>query len=155
MAVSQCNICDKCINTNSKSICCNICKNVTHLKCSYLSPSDCSSDYTCTSCISSIFPFNYVSEETEFLSMLLNFFEDFPLFNNHDLNGPRLSILNNINLLDDRDRDVDVNLYKTCDADSKYYLPDTVRAIPELKANTPHLSVFHLNARSMLKNGPP
>jgi len=148
--VTDCIVCTRCINIKQKSISCTICHNWTHITCSHLSPKSICNDYICTFCLCSTFPFNYLSDDTEFLCLLSNFFGDFPLFNNHDLNGARLSILNNIDLLDDQELNADANFYNNYDLDSKYYLPEAISAIHELKVTNEHFSIVHLNARSIL-----
>jgi len=124
-----------------------------HLKCSPLSSSDYVScvDYICVQCTHNMFPFNYLTDDTEFHNVLLNFFNDLPLFNSFNLDGPRLSILNNIDLVDDRDIDTDFNYYNERDLDSKYYLPSNVKSLSELQNPSNQFIILHLNARSLLK----
>jgi len=150
MSLNKCGLCLKCINAKQRPIQCTACYNFVHFNCSRLEPSDSYLDYICHVCLCSIFPFNHVSDDTEFVSLLLNFFSDFPTFSKHDLNGARLSILNNFSLLEDRDLDADFNLYNNYDIDSKYYLPGAVSSINELKNSSNRFTVLHLNARSLL-----
>ena len=118
--VEDCTICHKHLNLKQKSVCCLFCQQFMHVKCTYLSCDDLPRDYICTSCSCSIFPFNHVLDDVEYCSVLLNFFNDFPTFCKHDLNAARLSLLNNVDLKEDRDLNPDHNLYNRYDADSRY-----------------------------------
>lgn len=49
----------------------------------------------------------------------------------------------------DQDHNVDSNLYNKYDVDSKYYLPENIALIPELKCTSNQFSLVHINARSL------
>ena len=112
---------------------------------------DASTEFICTFCISTVLPFNHIPDHTDFLNVILNFFGDFPIFNKHNLNSAHLNILNNCDLLDDKDFSPDYNLYSTYDIDSKYYLPEEIGSLPQFQQMpAKHLTILHLNARSLL-----
>ena len=117
--VEVCTICHKHLILKQKSVCCLHCQQFMHVKCTYLSSNDLLGDYICTSCICSIFPFNHVLDDVEYCCVLMNFFNDFPTFSNQDLNAARLSLLNNVDLKEDRDLNPDHNLYNRYDTDSR------------------------------------
>ena len=150
MIAIDCNVCCKSITVRQKTVKCIICAERTHLTCCHLTSVEKLSKYVCNTCSISHFPFNHITDDAEFLCTMLNFFNDFPAFNRHDLNGPRLSILNNIDICDDQDLNIDHHLYNHYDVDSKYYLPDEVHLTPEMKNRLGTFSVFHINARSLL-----
>jgi len=152
MATDCCSACYKQINRNSKFLHCSYCNGTMHLKCSPLCLNDYVScnNYICIACSRSIFPFNYLTDDIEFHHLLLNFFNDLPLFNSFNVDGPRLSILNNFDLVDDRNVDADLNYYNQFDIDSKYYLAPDIKSLPELQSPSNHFVILHLNARSLL-----
>jgi len=105
-------------------------------------------NYICVTCSSNNFPFNYLDDDVEFANLLLNFFNDFPLFNAFNIDGPKLSILNNVDLTDDRDLNADLNYFNNFDVDSKYYLRAELHSLLDVKTSYP-FSILHINARSL------
>lgn len=145
-----CFICHKCISKGQKTVCCTVCLNCIHTKCSQFAQNDIDSEYVCSMCLCSTFPFNHIVDEVEYYNILLNFFNDYPVFSNQDINIARLRLLGNIDLLQDRDLNPDSNLYNRFDLDSKYYLPHNLHSLTNLNGNLQHFTVLHFNARSLL-----
>ena len=107
--------------------------------------------FYCQRCISSVLPFNYVDDDFEFINLLLNFFNDFPIFSGFVPNAQQLSLLNNNTILLDDDIDPDVNSYNSLSMSCKYYLPNELGECIEKSHMTSNLSLIHINARSMGK----
>ena len=103
----------------------------SHLNCSGLRKSyhlhNSCVNYTCISCSLDNFPFNYIEDCHEFNNVLLNFFNDFPLFGHFVPNTPQSSILCNHCLLNNDDVDPDSHLFNQLDTSCTYYLPSDVQ----------------------------
>ena len=149
MITDDCTVCSKHITTKQKFIKCTVCSRSVHINCTPFLQADYKNCFICNLCLVSIFPFNYLSDDTEFLNVLLNFFQDFPLFSKHNLNAACLGILNNSEILND-DLNPDSNLYNNYDIDSKYYLPANISSISELQKSPKKFTVLHLNVRSLI-----
>ena len=115
--VYKCSLCLKLVRYNQNGICCDICNIWFHFKCIHLTLCDFNQLVTtnelfyCQRCISSVLSFNYIDDDFEFINLLLNFFNDFPIISGFVPNAQQLSLLNNNTILLDDDIDLDINSY--------------------------------------------
>ena len=93
-------------------------------------------------------PFNYIDNDFEFINLLLNFFNDFPIFSGFVPNAQQLSLLNNNTILLDSDIDPDINFYNSLSMSCNYYLPDEL--VDCIDSHLMSKSLIHINARSMV-----
>ena len=164
---NTCNICCKKVLRHCHHRRCTLCKSLVHIKClPYVTKSDTvytlrdMDDWYCIICTSNLFPFNQISEESEFLSGLSenwttpnvlpydllhkqNIFQPFELNDNQE--SPLF------------DLDPDLQFYNThCNAvlnSCDYYLEDTFNTkMSKLKVNDKSFSLIHVNVRSAAKN---
>jgi len=119
-----CTVCTKPVKSNQRGTFCDCCLRWIHAKCILLSNSEYSQlgrsnePWFCSFCLQRIFPFNHISDDTEFLLAIgdrvdyhaLNFN---PFFDNE-----------NRYLLNSEDLDLDINYYNNIS------LPDTVYKLP-------------------------
>ena len=110
----SCTVCYKPVKSNQNGILCNCCNQWTHAKCvcmckeEYLKLSSTDEVWFCSSCLQTIFPFNHIPDDEEFLMVTtdsvdyLNLhFDPFtceenrPLLNTDDLD-PDINYYNNI-----------------------------------------------------------
>ena len=152
----KCLLCLKVVKKNQKSVCCNICDTWVHFKCTHLALSDfnrlASTEeyYYCRRCMSEALPFNYLSDDFEFVNLLLHFFNGFPIFSGFVPNAQQLSLLNNNVILLDDEIDPDVNSCRTLITPCNYYLPNEIADRTEESQFASNLSLIHINARSMV-----
>ena len=90
-----------------------------------------------------------IDDDFEFINLLLNFFNDFPIFSGFVPNAQQLSLLNNNIILLDDGIDPDVNSYNSLSMSCKYYLPDELGERVEKSHMTSNLSLILINARSI------
>ena len=106
----KCSLCLKLVRHNQQGICCGICNIWVHIKCTnftlhgFNQLATTNELFYCQRCISNVLPFNYIDDEFEFINLLLNFFNDFPIFSGFVPNAQQLSLLNNNTLFFDNDR---------------------------------------------------
>ena len=151
-----CPICNLRVQTHAKKVYCTLCQSVIHINCLQLySPTDLdyalnNSNWSCSNCLKSNFPFYSIDDNTEFISLtssnpildLPNF--DNLIFNPYDFNEEEGGILTDI--------DPDANFYNTRHPTpmSQYlHIPDLNRKTQKLSKS---FSILHLNIRSIAKN---
>ena len=163
---SPCSTCERHVHSHSLHLFCSCCYAKTHLNCIphvqrndplYVNRQN--SVWFCIQCVQTIFPFNYLEDDTDFISAVSDRSNDV-LF---DLDGLNSRIDNVIELgcIDDisplRDSDPDnffedfnaTNLAKTC----SYYNEDTFqKRCSEVKDISQYLSLMHVNIRSVQQN---
>ena len=100
--------------------------------------------------MSEALPFNYLSDDFEFVNFLLHFFNGFPIFSGFVPNAQQLSLLNNNVILLDDEIDPDVNSCRTLITPCNYYLPNEIADRTEESQFASNLSLIHINARSMV-----
>ena len=160
-----CLICNKPVLSHSYYLICSTCESCTHLKClpnvdktGALYTNRLTNQWICIKCSSSIFPFNHIQDDIEFLSIISE---------NIKNESCLLAQLENIsfNLLDLNDDDNISDLVPYTDPDdnyfkeiiyqccrSNYYDGISFRKKCEtIRANN-YFSMVHLNIRSMAKN---
>ena len=153
--VDKCSLCVKLVRYNKKGICCDICNILVHFKCTHLTLCDCNQFvitnelFYCQRCISSVVPFNYIDDDFKFINLLLNFFNDFPIFSGFVRNAQQLSLLNNNAILLDDDIYPDVNSYISLNMSCRYYVPDELGECVEKSHMTSNVSLIHINAGIM------
>ena len=73
---THCSVCLKFVRSNQRAILCDNCSNWTHAKCAYLSNDEyvmlgsSAEPWFCTCCLQSIFPFNHIVNENEFVTAI-------------------------------------------------------------------------------------
>jgi hypothetical protein len=148
-----CQLCSKLIRMNQKRFHCCICQTCSHVNCTSFCKkkgSDISSfEYFCATCLSSLFPFNFIEDNHEFINVLRNFFDDFPIFSRFTPNDEQLCLLNNTALLPNDDIDPDNNAFQLFNASSNYYLSSEVKSAVNKLEMQNKFSVVHINARSL------
>ena len=163
----RCNRCLKPVKRNQKGISCHICNFRVHTKCAELSVADFnnvnnSTDWFCVSCLETIFPFNHIIDDVEFMaccrslscdkysgnSPLLRNYSNLPTFNPFEADVNRF-LLNNENL------DPDVSYYNELKLpDSAYSLATELSPLysdPVTSQNKP-FSIIHANCRGINKS---
>ena len=152
MATNYCGLCDKSLKSNHYVICCCLCGYRFHSRCLSFAVErqyslDYINNYFCEMCNTSLFPFNHIECDNDFINVLLHFFNDFPLFKS-SFSKHQLEIIN-MPIINNDDIDPDINIYDQFVASSNYYLPNDVS---NCMTNTTsgNVSVLHLNARSLI-----
>ena len=167
--MASCYVCDSRVLRHSKVLTCCACKHVIHLKClpacfqNSIPISELPiTDWLCIDCTASLFPFNHILDNGEFMKTISegwNSFSDFPfhlvcdqLFNPFEWN----EVNENMPLFD-ADPDLQYlndNTYVDNIANCDYFVEETFnRKCNQLSINDSNLSLLHLNIRSLPKNG--
>ena len=162
--MDNCPICNRKISIHSKTVKCPVCASYVHIKCITLNfeeqndIAEKSDLWYCTSCISEIFPFNTIENDTLFLSEINKFsyserlaevsdilFQPFEL-NNNDSYSPLFDIDPDIHFFNK----IDYQIGSNCD----YYMEDTFHSNLNHSYNSQGypFSLCHLNIRSMPAN---
>ena len=159
-----CSVCKFNVHSNSKAIQCDICNSWVHLKCTRLSNTEYSDlsnstdTWFCLTCLSSIFPFNHLEDDTDFYFALYDF-NSFPhtCFDQELLKtkcfNPFLEDINSRHLLLNPDIDPDTNIFKDTQnvlSNCVYLSSKEFNNIPVSSADS--FSLFHTNIRSLKKN---
>ena len=162
-----CNICNHRVLRHARQMACCVCNVKVHLKClPGISQTDSIyvdrnyNKWFCLSCSGSMFPFNHLIDEWEYLSAILEQSITYrPLalsnlvFNPFDFNDIDAS---NVGSLQDSDPDLQyfndaTTIENVCHCD--YYLEDTFKSkLKDMNLVHECFSLFHLNIRSIPKN---
>lgn len=67
----SCIVCSKKVR-DCQCITCAVCTNSFHLKCAKVKHKE--PDWYCTTCIQTLFPFNHINDDNEFLSTIIYFY---------------------------------------------------------------------------------
>lgn len=153
--LATCALCTKGVRINYKHICCNACNLLYHLACATLSVSEynmlikANDDWYCKHCLASMFPFNHLEDDNEYMSCLFSFsYFDKPNVNLIK-NAAHLNIINNVHIVNE-DIDPDRNHYRTNRATVEYYLADKFNVfVSKYDLTTENFSILHLNAQSL------
>ena len=166
--MAVCNICQQRVLQHSYKLQCSLCQALVHVNClpfiSKVDPlyinANCN-DWYCTRCTACIFPFNHYHDDDEFISAVSeNWLEqktpiyndinnDINLFSPFELNENTHSQLNEI----DPDLQYYVSQHNEYAHPCDYYLEDDFnKNISKLGISDTHLSMIHLNIRSIAKN---
>ena len=148
-----CGLCALRLVKNSNVITCNLCKSAYHKSCSLIFTQtllNCTS-WTCMACASTLFPFNHIIDEHEFISALGEG-SLMKYLNLNELEKLNLDIfsdeLETRALLNNPDLDPDTNYFKYRPTDCTYLTPSD---LGEKFASIPgQLSFLHLNCRSII-----
>ena len=80
MVTTRCEICDKNIRRNAKSLCCNVCKNWVHIKCNFISNSKYielsnpeNKSFFCMKCFNRELPFGLENDKSFSQTITLGF----------------------------------------------------------------------------------
>ena len=153
-------MCNQRILRHSKTLSCSICSGEYHIACIPIDKNDYAhlqqfhNEWYCVPCNSSIFPCNYIDEEASFLNDLYDLYSDIPLsfkdidnmiFNPFALNNKSDSPLFDI----DPDIQFYNELHHPAGNISQYYLEDAFNSKIDGKDSARHLSIFHVNIRSL------
>ena len=153
-----CKICFKHVRSNQKSVQCEICLALLHLKCTAFTADDlvnlkCKpNSLFCPTCLATIFPFNHIADSFEFDCCLYNL-----NCNNHinaDVikNSQQLKLTNKLSLCN-TDIDPDKQIFSQYEnLNNKYYLEHDFNSMILHEASSVNFSVMHINARSLSKN---
>ena len=155
-------ICAKNVQDKDKAVQCDLCELWTHIKYNNLNYLDyrylqnCDESWYCIDCCSTIFPFDFLSSNKNFLACCTNTDSNIPqwkdLENDHDSSlllkpSPNLELLlYHFNNATPENNDDPEKI-----ASSKYYDIDKMHNIKIPHKNKP-LSLFHINACSLSKN---
>jgi exonuclease III len=153
-----CITCCKNVNYNQKALYCDSCSKWIHLKCTTLTLNDYAqlatepSDWFCTKCLSSLFPFNAIEDDFDFLCCLYNLaYSNKP---NASLikNSQQLKLTNKYKVCNN-DIDPDKYFYKNFNnLGNIYYLEDEFNQLLIDKSIDSNFSLLHINIRSLSKN---
>ena len=146
-----CAICRMKFSFKSNKIFCNICCSWFHNKCNsnnVILNTD-QLDIWCTKCVSSIFPFNHLDEDIQFLNCVFDI-----KHNTSSIlrSAEQFKICSEFSLTSNSSIDPDKQFYSVRNSSSascNYYLPDEF-----VSHNLPakSFSILHINARSLNKN---
>src|ERR1043165_9446033 len=148
----SCSYCNKFVSNTCKRILCTLCGSWCHLCCTDLVGlfnSSVESHWFCGLCTLSLFPFNHIEDEREFLSSVSNC--------TLNVRGCRDIIFEPVDhyedgrtLLLDQDIDADINLFtgRTVCASTYLNMEQVSGTVAKLKYRD-NLSVAHLNCRSL------
>ena len=166
--MSSCNICNRRVLRHAYQLKCCVCHSLVHIKCLprvtktdsiYIEREN--SNWSCTKCNQSIFPFNHFHDDDDFFSAVYDQLSFQPsvsfdslvnnelLFSPFDVNGSEFDCLN--------DADPDLNFYgsqlngglSACD----YYLEDMFNSkLSKMNIQSNNFSMLGTNIRSMPKN---
>ena len=159
MHADSCSSCNKPFKI-SQSVDCTICFNKFHLKCAGLNKETNYCDWYCTDCLQSIFPFNGIANEDEFMYTVycyghMSASSDVMDRLNQIVYNPfvydrKRTVLNNVDI------DPDMNYFNTeINNNCTYFLPDEFNDIirARRRPNTQgRFSLMHMNCRSLLCN---
>ena len=163
---NKCVICHKRIITTAFKLICSICKNPCHKLCIpgvskyddfYVNFKD--SDWFCTPCNQSIFAFNQINDDEEFITVLSEMWDVSITFSLDELNK-KMFIPFEMNSEDEYhplfQTDPDIHYYNTISTqilNSEYYLEDAFnQKIKQMSIPPKCLSMIHYNIRSIPKN---
>ena len=145
-----CKICKKSVNSNHKSIQCDICDNWIHLKCNNLNDIDNNSlknsnePWYCISCITIILPYGNLTNELFFcINRDIDF--NFETTSNLQLHSPK-----NLQALFNDFNDTSLNNDESNSINCKYYDIDSFLDSKFKSKNL--ISIFHLNISSLSKH---
>ena len=166
MNMAECPVCFRYILSHSKVVICGICKYVFYLKCISLNTEEQSCITTqehswyCTSCITEIFPFNFIEDDKIFLAEINNYdlkcrvieLSDAPFqpyeVNSDDFYSPNYKFDPDINFY----HEINYQIGPTCN----YYMEDAFSSIIKNRYNYNEpekiFSLCHLNIRSLQAN---
>ena len=156
-----CNLCKRHVHSHSLYLVCSICAKRTHLKClpkigknDELYTRRNTSLWYCTVCVESIFPFNHLHDDDEFVEALNE-------FDSHNAANPHVSdrLLNVFDYNDANennpmlDIDPDNNFYNQCAKQCDYFsIEDFRKKCENIESNQRSLSLLHANIRSVRQN---
>ena len=159
-----CRICAKNTHDKDKAVQCDLCEFWIHIKCNNLNYLDyrylqnCDESWYCIECCSSIFPFNSLSSNKNFLACCTspdsnsNFIQLKELENDHNSSlllkpSPNLELLvNQFNNATPENNNDPEKIFS-----SKYYDIDEMHNL-KIPQKNKSLSLFHINACSLNKN---
>lgn len=149
-----CGSCFKTIHNNKKVFPCNICKTFTHFKCSLLTSDESTynaAERYCSKCIQTIFPFNHINDETEFILALKELQSgcsfDFDPYKDLNFNPLSVDFSDSINI------DPDIHFYsKNIPLSSKSEYTTEADFHARFSDKKDHFSLIHFNARSLSQN---
>ena len=143
-----CLYCRKCLKGNDTFINCAICNRSIHSKCSDESRTLSSANWYCKHCIGSIFPFNHIIDNDEFIHEVKQINNDQTI----DFNDLIKLNINPFNLNDDNDKEPDENVGINNPVDQcNYYCSDTFNDRTKHLSNS-KFSLIHFNSRILNKN---
>ena len=153
--------CSRMIKSDFQSVDCRLCSGRFHIKCADLNKNQDCIDWYCVKCLESIFPFNNIENDQEFMNTIY-------CYGNLSIKSSMIESLNKIvynpfacerkrAILNNRDIDPDISYFNTeISNNCTYYLTDEFNDLvnQNWKPST-HLerfSLMHINCRSLLCN---
>ena len=122
---SLCSSCSKLVRNNQRGIFCDICNRWSHLSCTTLSVNDyimlsnSSDSWFCKFCLETLFPFNTISDDVEFLNAIFNYMHS-DNFNTDFLNNVCQMAFTAKYIGSGKDIDPDLNFIRQNCKDSPY-----------------------------------
>ena len=161
--MDNCPLCSKKISNHAIKISCTICQTAHHMKCISIDPNIISKlknddNWYCFNCLTSIFPYNHIDNDEEFLSATKNSLTDASLSYLSDLLFMPFELNDDEQLANMYNEDInpDLHFFNNCNQQvtSCSYLTETsfikAKCSPRLKKQC--FSICHLNIRSIKKN---
>lgn len=149
---THCSVCLKFVRSNQRAILCDNCSKWTHAKCAHLSNDEyvmlgsSAEPWFCTCCLQSIFPFNHIVNENEFVMAITDSVDYLSLTFNPFLYDEKRFLLNM------EDMDPDLNYYNNIAfTDTVYKLPSELQHTEE-ENNCFNFSLLHANCRGFQHN---
>ena len=157
MVKNLCIVCNKCVRENQQRIFCDVCTNWIHFACTALSIdeyerlSNSDDEWYCQSCLSSLFPFNHIDDDVEYINCINN------INYSNQINITALSSLQQFNIINackivDKNIDPERNLLLgNVNATGVSYFMDFEfsNLISTKNIGDDNVSILHLNARSL------
>ena len=162
--MDNCPVCNRKILIHSKTVKCLVCASKVHIRCITLNfeeqndIAEKSDLWYCTSCISEIFPFNTIENDTLFLSEINKFSYSERLAEVSDILFQPFELNNNDSYSPLFDIDPDINFFNKIDyqigSNCNYYMEDTFHSNLNNSYNSQGypFSLCHLNIRRMPAN---
>lgn len=155
---NNCLSCTKTVRNNQRGIFCDICKSWCHLCCTSLSISDYNNlsnspdPWFCHKCIEYLFPFNNLSDDTEYVNCIYNLSHS-QSFSMDYLRNPRQLYITSKSICANDDIDPDCNFLRSNCKNSPYFMSEEFNAYVEQNSiNDRKFSLLHINARSLQCN---
>ena len=158
-----CFVCNKRVLSHSRTVTCCLCACIIHMRClSVSSVCESSNDnFTCSKCANSLFPYNHIEDNLEFLKTISENWNNlsnfpFPMTNSQLFNPFEWNEDNELIPLFDTDPDIQYfndNTVVDHNIQCDYHIEETFnKKCSQLSVSDCNLSVFHLNIRSLPKH---
>ena len=158
MSTNKCLNCTKTVRNNQRGIFCDICRSWCHLSCTSLSISDYNNlasspdDWFCHNCLSKVFPFNSLHDDTDYANAVFNLAHSQSFSLNYIRSSQQLSVISK-HIGSNDDIDPDSNFLASSIKNSPYFMNDEFNDfIRDNSLTDRNFSILHINARSLTCN---